>query len=134
VPAPGHDLMRYTDELLLRFANTALRHRLLQISMDGSQKIPQRWLDTLAQHQAAGRSCPAILTALGAWIRFVRGDRWKVDDPRAAELAALWSGSDAGQVVDALFGPQGMFRGSWVASRADRALLLTFLNGAPRAA
>jgi fructuronate reductase len=128
-PAPGQDLERYAEELLQRFANSALRHRLLQISMDGSQKIPQRWLDTLAFHQAGGRTCHAILTALAAWVRFVRGDRWKVDDPRAAELAALWQGNDAGSVVDALFGPQGMFRSSWIASRAERTLLLAFLGG-----
>ncbi|MEJ0100794.1 MAG: mannitol dehydrogenase family protein [Pseudomonadota bacterium] len=130
--APDQDLDRYADELLRRFANAALRHRLLQISMDGSQKIPQRWLDTLAFHQQARRSCPAILTALAAWLRFVRGDRWPVDDPRAAELAALWKANDAGQVVDALFGAQGMFRNSWAASAADRATLLVFI-GAPTA-
>jgi fructuronate reductase len=122
--APDQDPDRYAGELLQRFANAALRHRLLQISMDGSQKIPQRWLETLAFHQRAGRSCPSILQALASWIRFVRGDRWQVDDPRAAELAALWGAGDAGSVVDALFGPQGLFRSNWVASSADRAALL----------
>lgn len=131
-PAAGQDLERYADELLQRFANSALRHRLLQISMDGSQKIPQRWLDTLAFHQASGRSCPAILTALAAWTRFVRGDRWPVNDPRAADLQALWQGNDVASVVDALFGPQGMFRGSWVAGRVERTLLLSFLGSASR--
>jgi fructuronate reductase len=132
-PVPGQDLDRYADELLDRFANSALRHRLLQISMDGSQKIPQRWLDTLAFHQATGRACPAILTALAAWVRFIRGDRWRVDDPRAGELAALWQGNDAGSVLDGLFGVQGMFRNSWVISRAERTLLIAFLSGTPSA-
>jgi fructuronate reductase len=130
-PAPGQDLERYADELLQRFANRALKHRLQQISMDGSQKIPQRWLDTLAFHKAGGRTCPAILAALAAWVCFLRGDRWVVDDPRAAEFKALWKASDAAGVIDALFGPQGMFQGSWEASRADRALLLAFMGGAP---
>ena len=125
--APGQNLERYADDLLQRFANSALQHRLQQISMDGSQKIPQRWLATLAVHQQDKRTCPAILTALAAWMRFIRGDRWQVDDPRAAELAALWKSGDAGQVIDALFGTQGLFRSSWVASRADRATLLAFL-------
>ncbi len=129
--APGQDLGRHADALLQRFANPALRHRLLQISMDGSQKIPQRWLETLAFHQRTGRACASILTALAAWIRFVRGDRWQVDDPRAAELAGLWSSGDASQVVDALFGPQGLFRNSWVASSADRATLLAFIGNPP---
>lgn len=133
-PSPDQDLERYAADLLQRFSNSALRHRLLQISMDGSQKIPQRWLQTLAFHQSRGRACPAILTAVAAWIRFVRGDRWPVDDPRAAELAALWQGGDMGQVVDALFGAQGMFRSSWVAGAADRAMLLAFLAMRPAAA
>jgi fructuronate reductase len=123
-PSQGQDLSRYADELLQRFSNPALRHRLQQISMDGSQKIPQRWLDTLAFHQSDGRTCPAILAALAAWMRFVRADRWAVDDPRAAELKSLWSGNDAASVLDSLFGPQGIFRNSWVASPADRAILL----------
>jgi fructuronate reductase len=122
--SPGQDLARYADELMLRFANSALRHRLQQISMDGSQKIPQRWLDTLAFHQSGGRTCPAVLTALATWVRFVRGDRWQVDDPRAAEFKSLWSGNDAASVLDSLFGPQGIFCNSWVASPSDRALLL----------
>jgi fructuronate reductase len=130
-PALGQDLERYADELLQRFANPALKHRLQQISMDGSQKIPQRWLDTLSFHQAAGRTCPAILAALAAWVCFVRGDHWVVDDPRAAEFKALWQGSDAADVIDALFGPQGMFHSSWKTSRVDRALLLASIRGAP---
>ncbi len=130
-PAPGQNLEHYSGALMQRFDNPALRHRLQQISMDGSQKVPQRWLETLAFHQAAGRSCPAILTALAAWTTFIRGDRWPVDDPQAAHLAALWKSGDAGQVVDALFGSQGLFRSSWVASRADRAALLAHLKESP---
>src|SRR3546814_7536564 len=41
--APGQDLAAYANALLDRFANPALDHRLIQIAMDGSQKIPQRW-------------------------------------------------------------------------------------------
>jgi fructuronate reductase len=130
-PAPGQDLDRYASELLQRFGNPSLRHRLQQISMDGSQKIPQRWLDTLAHHQAGGRDCPAILTALAAWLCFVRGDRWTVDDPQAAQLKALWSSNDAATVLDALFGAQGMFRHSWVANAAERTQLLTLVGEAP---
>ncbi|MEO6078711.1 MAG: mannitol dehydrogenase family protein [Steroidobacteraceae bacterium] len=126
--APDQYPDRYADALLQRFANAALRHRLQQISMDGSQKIPPRWLATLSFHQHEGRSCPAILTALAAWIRFVRGDRWPVDDPRAAELAALWNDGNAATVVDALFGPQGMFRSSWVASSTHRGALVALVE------
>ena len=97
--------------------------------MDGSQKIPQRWLATLKFHQAAGRACPAILTALAAWVLFVRGDRWPVDDPCAPELKELWSSNDPAGIIDALFGPQGKFRSSWVAGSSDRTRLLNLIGG-----
>jgi fructuronate reductase len=52
-PAPGQDLNAYADALIARFQNPALNHRLIQIAMDGSQKIPQRWLATLASSLTA---------------------------------------------------------------------------------
>ena len=126
-PAPGQDLGAYADALLARFANPALHHRLIQIAMDGSQKIPQRWLATLADAQAAGRPCPAILTALGAWMRHVGGRniaKWgAVDDPRAAELAAAWAGYGADGIVAALFGPGGLMASAWVPSAQDIAMI-----------
>jgi fructuronate reductase len=73
-PAPGQDLSRYADELLVRFANPALHHKLIQIAMDGSQKIPQRWLETLAAHQREGRQSPSILAAIAAWVHHLPGD------------------------------------------------------------
>ncbi len=127
VAAADQDLDDYADRLLERFANAALRHRLAQISMDGSQKIPQRWLETLRYHQRQGRTCPALLTALAAWLAFVRADQWKVEDPQSVLLADLWRGHAAEGVIDALFGAQGMFSGHWVAGSADRAALLGHL-------
>lgn len=122
-PAPGQDLNAYADALLARFANPALNHKLIQIAMDGSQKIPQRWLETLAFHQRAGQQCPAILTALAGWIRHVRGDADPVNDPMAAQLAALWHGAGRDGIVAALFGAQGLFAANWVASAGDIATL-----------
>ena len=37
----------YANKLLHRFANPHLKHRTEQIAMDGSKKIPQRWLGSL---------------------------------------------------------------------------------------
>src|SRR3546814_2825158 len=82
--APGQDLSAYADALLDRFANPALDHRLIQIAMDGSQKIPQRWLETLAWHQARGARCPSLEAAIAAWIAFLRSDH-PVDDPLRSE-------------------------------------------------
>ncbi|HEV2700731.1 MAG TPA: mannitol dehydrogenase family protein [Steroidobacteraceae bacterium] len=119
-PAPGQDLEAYADQLLARFANRARPHRLRQIAMDGSQKIPQRWLDTLRIAQSQGRRCEALLQALGAWLAYARGDRGPVDDPAAPELAALWRQQGVEGIAGALFGPGGRFP-QWLASPAELA-------------
>jgi fructuronate reductase len=125
-PAAGQDLEAYADALLVRFANPALKHRLAQIAMDGSQKIPQRWLASLAAHQARGELCAATLTALAAWLRHVRGGPL-VDDPLEDELAAAWRANGAGGIVPALFGPGGLIGSSWQPSAAERAFIEAIL-------
>jgi fructuronate reductase len=121
-PAPGQDLDAYADALLARFANPALDHRLAQIAMDGSQKVPQRWLASLAAHQARGETCEGTLTALAAWLRHVRGGPL-VNDPLAGELAAAWRENGAAGIVPALFGPDGLIGSAWRPGAAERAFL-----------
>ena len=120
---PGQDLAAYADLLLARFANPALPHRLAQIATDGSQKIGQRWLASLADNAARGRSCPATLRALAAWLLHVRGDGAPVNDPRAAELAETWTRAGSGGIVAALFGEGGLMPSRWHPTEADRATL-----------
>lgn len=120
--APGQDLGEYAASLLDRFGNPALGHRLIQIAMDGSQKIPQRWLETLEVNRTWGRSCPSLLAAAGAWIRHLRGANGPVDDPMAARLAALVRGDDAGAAA-ALFGPAGPFASTWAGGAEDLAAI-----------
>ncbi len=107
--APRQNLAAYADALLDRFANPALHHRLIQIAMDGSQKIPQRWLETLAWHQARGQRCPSLEAAVAAWIAFLRSDQ-PIDDPLADALREAAAGSDA---ADRLFGDGGLIASAW---------------------
>jgi len=44
---PDFDVEDYKNWLIERFKNPTLKHRTWQIAMDGSQKIPQRLLDTI---------------------------------------------------------------------------------------
>ena len=107
--APGQDLGAYADALLDRFANPALDHRLIQIAMDGSQKIPQRWLETLTWHQARGARCPSLETAIAAWIAFLRSGH-PIDDPLADRLREAAAGPDA---TAKLFGDGGLIASEW---------------------
>lgn len=83
----GIDIVAYADDLLTRFANPRLRHRLAQIAMDSSQKMPQRLLAPIAQNIAADRDWSISALALAAWIKGLR-DLAPIDDPRQAELNA----------------------------------------------
>ncbi|MBZ9649687.1 mannitol dehydrogenase family protein [Sphingobium sp. 3R8] len=129
--APNQDLDAYATALLARFANPALNHRLIQIAMDGSQKIPQRWLETLANNQRDGKTCPAILEALAAWRRHLRGDNavmWGVvEDPMREQLAPLAKG-EAASFAHALFGKSGLFAASWTANDAAMRALIEALG------
>lgn len=99
VPAPpGVDLGAYAQALLARYENPAIRHRTWQIAMDGSQKLPQRLLGTLAENFAAGRDCPGLILAIAGWMRYVGGvdeggQAIEVKDPMAARLRALSDGA-----------------------------------------
>jgi fructuronate reductase len=93
-PTSGLDPAAYQRALLARFANPALRHRLRQIAMDGSQKLPQRLLPPLLQRLRRGQSVAALTLALAAWMRFVagcdeQGNSYLVDDPQHQRIAAV---------------------------------------------
>lgn len=90
----GTDLDAYAGQLIHRFENNSLRHRTAQIAMDGSQKIPQRWLagaDILVER---GQLPRATAVGVAAWIRYVsgvdeQGSAIEVSDPLADKLKAL---------------------------------------------
>lgn len=108
--APGQNLATYAAALIKRFANPALNHRLIQIAMDGSQKIPQRWLETLAANQRQGRGCPAIHAGISSWIEHLRGLNGPVSDPLAKQLSRAAASSEA---AIALFGSNGLLSSDW---------------------
>jgi fructuronate reductase len=114
-PPEGVDLDGYADELFARYANPAIRHRTWQIAMDGSQKLPQRILGTLADNLAANRPSPGLTLAVAAWMRYVGGiDEGgapiDVRDPLAAHLKALSDGAaDPRSRVDALLAVTEVF-------------------------
>lgn len=128
----GLDIGRYADSLITRFHNPALNHRLSQIAMDGSQKIPQRWLETLAFHQQRGAACPAILSALTAWLCHVRGDNGNlcgpVSDPLAPYLELAWRTEGKHGIVDAVFGPHGIISGYWHPQASGRLFIEKHLS------
>jgi fructuronate reductase len=112
----GWDLGDYTEALLDRFANPALRHRVLQIATDGSQKLPQRLLGTIRDRRAAGAVPRSAVLAVAGWMRFVstgaddEGRPLPLEDPLADRLRAATAGAARPEeVVDALLGVPEVF-------------------------
>jgi fructuronate reductase len=92
----GIDLAGYREALMQRFANPALRHRTLQIAMDGSQKLPQRLVAPWRARLERGLASPTIELAVAAWMAWQRGAdmqdrRFEVDDPLAETTAMAWA-------------------------------------------
>jgi fructuronate reductase len=88
----GLDADAYIDAILDRFRNPAVRHQLLQIAWDGSQKLPVRLLGTIAEALHQGRDISALCLAIAAWMRFVRRQAVSgiaLVDPLDATLRAI---------------------------------------------
>lgn len=70
-PPASLDLDKYQADLIRRFANPAIVHKLSQIAWDGSKKLPIRLLATMADNLAADRSIARLCVGVAAWWRFV---------------------------------------------------------------
>jgi fructuronate reductase len=109
-PLAGFDLDAYRRELRERFRNPALRHRTWQIAMDGSQKIPQRLLNTVRDRLAAGASIDRLALGLAAWMIYAAGRDEKgtaidVRDPLAERIrVATAAAGTPDALVDAYLG------------------------------
>jgi fructuronate reductase len=101
------DVARYRASLLTRFANPALHHRLRQIAMDGSQKLPQRLLEAVRDRLAHGSPITRHALAVAAWIVFVSREE-KLNDPMADTIAdAARRGPESVLGLRAIFGDLG---------------------------
>lgn len=106
----GLDPQAYADALLARFANPALRHKLIQIAMDGSQKLPQRLLGTIADARAKGIDPYAAIAGVAGWMLHVDRLKGGIDDPMAAELGGIAiAAADDGELIDGLLGVRAVF-------------------------
>ena len=111
----GSDLNAYAHQLLERFSNPSLRHRTAQIVSDGSQKLPQRMLDSLRYHLHHGSDCRHLLLGIAGWMRYIlgedeKGERYPVADPLVAKFERINQQFPSGPArVQALLGINEIF-------------------------
>jgi fructuronate reductase len=112
---PGLDLDTYRRGVLARFSDAALRHRTVQVAMDGSQKLPLRLLGTVRDRLRAGVVPPWATRAVAAWMVYVArtgepGSTLPLDDPYADRLGAIASAAtSAAALVDGFLAVREIF-------------------------
>ncbi|SFB56114.1 tagaturonate reductase [Cohnella sp. OV330] len=117
VPLPEDDMRRYAGEVLERFANPHVRHKLADIALNSLSKFKVRLLPTLeAYAERTGGLPPRIVEAFASLLRLYRaretgdggfaGSRLdgrpvalRDDAATLTELAALWARLDRGELT-----------------------------------
>ena len=114
--SPQVNLQQYAEKLIERFSNPSLKHRTWQIAMDGTQKLPQRMLDSIRWHIKHNSDFSLLALGVAGWMRYVGGiDDHKqiidLRDPMMDELKKIVTASDDGiervnalLTLDAVFG------------------------------
>lgn len=127
------DVEAYCESLLARFSNNTLNHRLAQIAMDGSQKIPQRWLAHIEEVRCDQQTLAVTECALACWMYFMGGispigGELEVNDPLAGVFAEIDSSMPSVNVVAQFLAVSAVFPSSWQQDKALIARLAGYLD------
>jgi Mannitol-1-phosphate/altronate dehydrogenases len=112
---PQVNLQQYAEKLIERFSNPSLKHRTWQIAMDGTQKLPQRMLDSIRWHIKHNSDFSLLALGVAGWMRYVGGiddHRQTIDirDPMVDELKRLVVSSNDGiERVNTLLSLEAVF-------------------------
>ena len=90
----GENLSDYCSKLLERYQNSAIEHKTWQIAMDGSQKLPQRILETVSDLLKHQKNFQGLALAIAGWMKYVtgidlKGETIDVRDPLANDFAMI---------------------------------------------
>ena len=92
---PGVDLDAYCETLLQRFGNPTIMDQITRLTLNGSGKLPQFIMPSIAEQITAGtRNFRRLAFATASWFRYLtaedeHGKPYFVDDPFAADLKKL---------------------------------------------
>lgn len=128
------ELATYCQQLLARFENDSLQHQLKQIAMDGSQKLPQRWLSGLTELQAKTLAAPAIELGIAGWMAFLcnaEQNLQSINDPLEAVLFELVSRhrDDSMSLISALLQRNDIFPTALANNKALLVRLVSLVDG-----
>jgi fructuronate reductase len=92
------NLLDYADQLIDRYSNTSLQHRTQQIAMDGTQKLPQRFLESIHWHLENNSDYTGLAIGVAGWMRCINGiddlgNEIKIFDPMMEKLKDIVNNS-----------------------------------------
>jgi fructuronate reductase len=91
LPDEGLDLAQYRAALLGRFRNAKIAHRLVQIAIDGSNKLRVRISPVAKAELAAGSDAQGCARVIRAWVEFVIAKTGRVEDSQAQAILQVYS-------------------------------------------
>jgi fructuronate reductase len=86
------DLATYANDIIDRFKNPIVQHKLAQIAWDGSQKIGFRLLPSIRQNLKNGYDISYLCLGIAGWFRFIikmTMQNQEITDPMAKTLSTL---------------------------------------------
>ncbi len=109
----------YRAQLIARFSNAAIAHRLDQIAADGADKMRYRIAAVAERSVAAGGSFHASAAALATWIGWVLAGG-AAPEARAADVRRAAAASDPVEALVALVSPTLAAHPAFVAAVRER--------------
>lgn len=111
---PGVDIDKYCDKLLERFSNPTIMDQVTRLTLNGSGKLPQFIMPSVAEQIMAGtHNFRRLVFCVASWFRYLngtdeKGNAYTIDDPMAEDLQrrALEGGDKVYPLMDvkSLFG------------------------------
>ncbi|WP_377189049.1 mannitol dehydrogenase family protein [Ruegeria meonggei] len=96
----------YASALMARFENPDLQHRLDQIAMDGSQKVPYRFIETLRE-----TGSEPVIQGVRTWIDYCVSETAQgrsLNDPKSTQIAQAAQCADPTSGLLALVGAEDL--------------------------
>lgn len=115
-PLPGINFAEYATKLTARFSNPEIAHETYQIAMDGSEKLPQRFLEPTIWALDHKQDIRPFAFGVAAWMRYCLGvhddgRQYALNDPRENKINEAVQSVDrnAFAISEALHGITGVF-------------------------
>jgi fructuronate reductase len=115
-PLPGINFDEYATNLTTRFSNLEIAHETYQIAADGSEKLPQRFLEPAKWALDHKQDIRPFAFGVAAWMRYCLGvhddgARYALNDPREMQIRETVQSADrnAFAISEALHGLAGVF-------------------------